>query len=371
MSRYNPQDYCREELLAVNPYRPGKRIEELESDLGITGAVKLASNENLLGVSPKVCEALRRHAHEVMFYPDGDGHDLRQALALRHCIEPGCITLGNGSNEILELVGRCFLGPGREVIYSGHAFAVYELTAKICGAAEKISPPRDIDSTMPYGHDLDAMLLLLSGRTRVVFIANPNNPTGTWCAHEELKRFMDRVPRSVVVVVDQAYAEYAEHCPDAVPWLGTYPNLVVTRTFSKAFGLAGLRIGYALSSPDIAALLNRIRQPFNVNAPAQHAALAALEDKKHLERSVACNRAGLKQLHEGCAALGLSTLPSDANFVCVRTGRQTPLIYQKLLRRGVIVRPVDNYRLPEYLRVTVGLPEHNRRFLDTLTQVLD
>ena len=372
MTRFDPRDYCRPAVLDVEPYSPGKSSADVERDYGVADVLKLASNENVLGPSPGAVEAVRDCCDELMLYPDGDGWALREALASRHGVAPECVTLGNGSNELLELAGRCFLDEGKNAVYSEHAFAVYPLTVQICGAASRVAPARALSDEMPCGHDLDAMAAAIDDATRVVFIANPNNPTGTWLDASELEGFLTRVPTSVLVVVDEAYAEYVVQpdYPAAAGWIERFPNLMVTRTFSKAFGLAGLRVGYALSSAPVAGLLNRVRQPFNVGLPAQRGALAALEDKAHLEKSVAMNLEGLKQLQQGCDRLRLRWMPSVANFLCVEVGTGAFGVYERLLRRGVIVRPVDNYGLARHLRVTVGRPEHNRCFLQALEAAL-
>ena len=369
---FSPEDYCRPAILTVSPYSPGKSAADLVGEYGFGEVIKLASNENMLGPSASVMGAINDCGDELMMYPDGDGLLLKQALAERHGVGAGGITLGNGSNELLELVGRCFLDMGSNVVYSRHAFAVYELVARICGAASRIASAYDAGNEMPYGHDLGAIARLIDADTRVVFIANPNNPTGTWFSGDELEMFLRKVPEKTVVVVDEAYAEYVVEAdyPEAYKWIDRFPNLLVTRTFSKAFGLAGLRVGYAVSSPGVAALLNRVRQPFNVNLLAQRSAVAALRDREHIERSVVMNTEGLRQLKEGCDRLKLSWLPSVANFLCIRIGVGADEVYEKLLSKRIIVRPIENYGLADYLRVTVGLPEQNRRFLQALQEAV-
>jgi len=356
----------------LTPYEPGKPIAELERELGIREAIKLASNENPLGPSPRALEAVRECMAELARYPDGNGFALKAALAARHGVDPACITLGNGSNDVLDLVARVFLGPGRSAVFSEHAFAVYPIATQAVGAQARVAPANRPEDSMPYGHDLGRLAAAVSGDTRVVFVANPNNPTGTWLRDSELEGFVAGLPRDVVVVVDEAYAEYVEEddYPDATAWVERFPNLVVTRTFSKAFGLAGLRVGYAVSSAPLAELLNRVRQPFNVNTAAQEAARAALEDREHLARSVEVNRAGLRQWHLGLAELGLTALPSVGNFLCVDVQRSGAEVYQQLLRKGVIVRPVGGYGLPDFLRVTVGTEAENSRALAALKEVL-
>lgn len=357
---------------ALTPYLPGKPISELERELGLRNIVKLASNENPLGPSPKALEAARRALSEIHLYPDGSGFELKAALSAKLEVRPEQITLGNGSNDILELVARVFLSAESKAIYSEHAFAVYPIVTQAVGAKAAVAPAHDGSRGPRYGHDLQAMAQRVDESTRVIFIANPNNPTGTYLTKSELRSFLDDLPGDVVVVVDEAYFEYvdAPDYPDCMAWLSDFPNLIVTRTFSKAYGLAGLRVGYAVSSPSIADLLNRVRQPFNVNSPALEAAKAALDDNEHLTHSVNLNRAGLLQLCDALAERELSFIPSVGNFVTVDIAKPAAPIYDALLRQGVIVRPVGNYGLPNHLRVTVGTEEENRIFLDALDRVL-
>ena len=372
MTTFDPRDYCRAAVLDVEPYRPGTSTADLAREHRVEEMIKLSSNENVLGPSPYAIEAVRECASRLMLYPDGGGRELCRALAERHHVSPDCITLGNGSNEILELVGRCFLREGVNAVYAQHAFAVYELTVQICGADSRVAPAFPLDGAMPGGHDLDALADNVNEDTRVVFIANPNNPTGTWFNAAALDDFIRKIPPSTVMVIDEAYAEYVPHAdyPSAADRLEEFPNLIVTRTFSKIFGLAGLRVGYALSSANMAELMNRVRQPFNVNVCAQHGALVALRDTEHLEKSISMNTAGLEQLQAGCEQLQLSWMPSAANFICVEVGDNAADICRRLIAYGVIVRPLDNYQLPRHLRVTVGRAEHNRRFLTALKEVL-
>jgi len=356
----------------LKPYQPGKPIEELERELGISNSLKLASNENPLGPSPLAVKALELELSALSLYPDGNGFALKQALAKKLDVAETSITIGNGSNEILELIARTFLAPDREVIFSEHAFAVYPLVAQAVGATAEISAANSTNHAMPYGHDLSAMQALINDKTRVIFVANPNNPTGTWLASAELESFIQAVPENIIVVIDEAYFEYVEEeeYPDTLQWIKRFPNLVVTRTFSKIYGLAGLRIGYSVSSPVVADLLNRVRQPFNTNTLAQAGAVAALDDNDHVSRSVIMNRDGLKQLQSGFNDMGLSWIPSVANFIAVNLGQPGLPIYQKLLQEAVIVRPVENYGLPDYLRITVGNAEQNERVLIALKKVL-
>lgn len=353
---------------SIAPYQPGKPISELAREMGLKedAIVKLASNENPHGIGPRTRAAIEGALGEIARYPDGNGHELKQALARRHGVDMAQVVLGNGSNDVLEMVALAFLGPGRAAVYSQHAFAVYPLATQARGARGIVAPAKD------YGHDLDAMARLLDDETCVVWIANPNNPTGTIAAPAALEAFVRRVPEHVVVVIDEAYNEYlpAEQRADTLKWLKRHPNLVVTRTFSKAYGLAGLRVGYALAHPSVADVMNRVRQPFNVNSIALVAAAAALEDMEFVARSYAANLQGLRQLREGVQQLGLDYIPSVANFLTVRVGRAQD-IYKRLLRRGVIVRPVGGgYELPEHLRVTVGTEGENERFLSALAASL-
>ncbi len=352
---------------ALSPYEPGRPIEAVQREFGLRHVVKLASNENPAGPSPAALAAARASLDELGRYPDGNGTALKAALAAFHDLPEAAITLGNGSNDLLELIARLVLGPGRNAVVSEHAFAIYALAARACGAEVRIAPARAAGTAQAYGHDLAAMAARIDARTAVVFIANPNNPTGTWLSEAELAAFLDAVPASVLVVLDEAYAEYvtAPGYPHGPALLARYPNLLVTRTFSKAYGLAALRVGYGLSAASLADLLNRIRQPFNVNGPAQAAALAALGDQAHVAASREANQAGMAQLEAGFARLGLATLPSAGNFLCVEVG-EGAASFQALLRRGVIVRPLAGYGLPRHLRVTVGLPAENEQLLEAL-----
>jgi histidinol-phosphate aminotransferase len=357
---------------ALQPYQPGKPVAELEREYGIRNAVKLASNENPFGPSPLALAAARAVLPEIARYPEGSGHLLTERLAAKHGIAPACITLGNGSNDVLDLIARVFLTPAHEAIYSQHGFAVYPISIQAVGARARVAPAHDGSRGPAYGHDLAAMQTLVGAATRLVFIANPNNPTGTWLQSAALEDFIAALPAHVMVVVDEAYFEYVEQpdYPDTSTWLQRFPNLVVTRTFSKAYGLAGLRVGYALSHPEVAGLLNRVRQPFNVNMAAQAAALAALDDSAHLQESVRRNREGMQQLEAGFARLGLDWIPSAGNFVAVDTGRTAAEVYAALLQQGIIARPVANYGMPNHLRVTVGRADENARFLASLQVAL-
>lgn len=360
-------------IKGLQPYQPGKPISELEREYGVPNIIKLASNENPLGAGPAARAAIQREIADIARYPDGGGFALKAALAECHSIDPACITLGNGSNDVLVLLAEAFLTPDTEAIYSQYAFAVYPIAVQAVGARARVAPAHAHDhATSPLGHDLEAMAERLSDRTRLVFIANPNNPTGTWLEGPTLRHFIERMPEHVLVVIDEAYFHYVNEprYPDTTRWLEDFPNLVVTRTFSKAFGLAGVRAGYSLSAPGIADLLNRVRQPFNLNSLAQAAAVAALGDHAHLERSCVQNRRGLVEINHACEALGLGYVPSIANFVLVDVGRPALPVYEALLLESVIVRPVGNYGLPNHLRISVGLPEENERLIAALRKVL-
>lgn len=348
----------------LQPYVPGKPIEELEREYGVTNVIKLASNESPLGASPKALAAAQAALSEMARYPDGGGFALKRALAAKLGVSVNQITLGNGSSDILEFAVRAFVAAQDEVIFSQHAFALYPIVTEMVGARGVEVPARQ------WGHDLAAMHAAIGPRTRLVFIANPNNPTGTWLRSAELKDFLESVPAHVLVVVDEAYFEYVEEhdYPSTIEWLERYPNLVCVRTFSKIYGLAGLRVGYGISSLGVAEILNRVRPPFNVSHIAQAAAVAALADVTHLKKAQSVNAEGMGQLVKGFEDLDLPHIPSVGNFVCVEVG-DAAQVYEQLLRAGVIVRPVANYGMPKHLRITVGLPEENERFLRALEMV--
>ncbi|WP_417567850.1 histidinol-phosphate transaminase [Marinobacter sp.] len=353
---------------ALSPYQPGKPIEELARELGLNPAeiIKLASNENPLGPSEKALSAARRALSELCQYPDGNGFNLKQALSKRLGVGMDQITLGNGSNDVLEVITRCFADADSEVVFSQYAFAVYPLVTQAIGAKGVSVPARD------WGHDLDAMAAAVTDRTRLVFVANPNNPTGTVHKADAIEAFLEKIPAKVLVVLDEAYCEYltGNEYPDGVELLSRFPNLIVCRTFSKAWGLAALRVGYSVSSAAIADILNRVRQPFNVDTVALSAATAVLDDEDYLQRSRDVNSAGLRQLEQAFDRMGLSYIPSAGNFVAVEVGEQAMGVYQTLLAHGVIVRPIAGYGMPRHLRVSVGLPEENERFIDALAQAL-
>lgn len=352
-------------IRSISPYAPGKPISELERELGLKDIVKLASNENPLGTSPKALKAAQDALMDAARYPDGNGFELKAAISDRYGVNVESIVLGNGSNDLLELASRAFLEPGLSAVYSQHAFAVYSLAVLAVGAMGIETDAKN------WGHDLELMLGKAGQDTRVVFIANPNNPTGTLLSKSEIESFLNRLPASVVVVLDEAYNEYLPEGMDteSVKWLSQFPNLIITRTFSKAYGLAGLRVGYALANPELADMMNRVRQPFNVNSIAQAASIAALTDTAFLEQSRKVNFAGMEQIITGLDRLGLEHIPSFGNFLTFRVGKAGD-IYQKLLRLGVIVRPIAGYGMPEHLRVSIGLEHENEKFLKALERAI-
>ncbi|MEQ9547357.1 MAG: histidinol-phosphate transaminase [Marinobacter sp.] len=353
---------------ALSPYQPGKPIDELARELGLDPAdiIKLASNENPLGPSEKALAAAREALSELCLYPDGNGFDLKQALAARFDVDMSQITLGNGSNDVLEVIARCFADAKSEVVFSQYAFAVYPLVTQAIGARGVSVPAKD------WGHDLEAMAAAVTDRTKLVFVANPNNPTGTVHNAEAILAFLEKIPERVVVVLDEAYCEYlqGEGYADGVALLSRFPNLIVCRTFSKAWGLAALRVGYSISSPEIADILNRVRQPFNVDTIALAAATAVLEDETYVQRSREVNASGMTQLETGFRELGLSFIPSAGNFIAVDVGNNAMGIYQSLLEQGVIVRPVAGYGMPRHLRMSIGLEQENAKLLTALARAL-
>ncbi len=359
----NAPDYIR----AIAPYQGGKPISELAREMGLVEAdiVKLASNENPLGISPKAQMAIEDAIADIARYPDGNSFALRDAVSKKFNVKPNQIVFGNGSNDILELAARAFLNACCESIYSQHAFAVYPLVTQAVGATGVVVPAKN------YAHDLNGFLKAITPNTKLIFIANPNNPTGTLLEKDALKAFIYSVPKHVLIVLDEAYDEYlsAEDKSEAISWLAEFDNLIISRTFSKAYGLAGLRIGFGLMHAEVADMLNRVRQPFNVNSIAQVAAVASLADDDFVARSYALNRAGMAQLTQGFQKLGLEYIPSQANFVSFAV-KDAANVNQKLLQNGVIVRPIANYDMPGYLRVSVGLFSENSRFLEVLEQIV-
>ena len=363
----NLKDLAPENVRAIAPYVPGKPIAETARELGMPEAdiLKMASNESPLGPSPKALAAIRGALSELHYYPDGSGYELKRILSQRLALAPENFVLGNGSNDVLELVARAFLTREDSAVHSQHAFMVYPLAIQAIGAKAIVVPAK------AYGNDLPAMARAVRPDTKMVFLANPNNPTGTLSPWSEVRALLESVPARVLVVLDEAYGEYL---PDELRspspgWLAAHPNLVVARTLSKAYGLAGLRVGYAFAHREVAEVMNRVRQPFNVNHLAMVGACAALDDHDFIARSRDVNARGLAQLERGIAALGLEYIPSRGNFITVRVG-DAARVYEKLLREGVIVRPIAGYGMPEHLRVTVGLPEQNERFLAALGRAL-
>ena len=354
-------------IRSISPYIPGKPIAELAREFGIDAQsiVKLASNENPLGMSPKARAAVRAAMDDLGRYPDGNGFGLKQALSRKLGVTADSLVLGNGSNDALELAARAFLPAGASAIYAQHAFAVYALAVQCVGARGIEVPAR------AWGHDLAAMADAISPDTRIVFIANPNNPTGTFIPGDLIEAFLARVPQDVVVVLDEAYNEYLAPADraDTVAWVRDFPNLVVVRTFSKIYGLAGLRVGYGVGSAEVVDLMNRVRQPFNVNNLALAGAIAALDDHEFLARSYESNRAGMEQIVAGLKRLGLAHIPSHGNFVTFEVA-DAPGVNQRLLKQGVIVRPIGGYGLPNHLRVTIGLEAENQAFLAALEAAL-
>ena len=367
MSSHFGPDYVR----AIAPYQAGKPIAEVAREFGLDEAniVKLASNENPFGVPESSKKAMAAAVADLGRYPDANGFELKAALAKRYDVPADWITLGNGSNDILEIAAHAFVQKGQSVVYAQYSFAVYALATQGVGARAIVVPAAD------FGHDLDAMLVAIEPDTKLVFIANPNNPTGTFIPAARIEAFLDKVPQGVVVVLDEAYNEYLapEHQFESANWVRKYPNLIVSRTFSKAYGLAGLRVGFAIAQPAITDLMNRIRQPFNVNSLAQAAAIAALNDHEFLRQGALNNAAGYRQFTEAFDELGLEYVPSYGNFVLVRVGDDDAAgarVNLALLKQGVIVRPVGNYGLPQWLRISIGLPHENAAFIAALKKAL-
>ncbi len=350
----------------LSPYQPGRPIDEVARELGLRKLIKLASNENPHGPSPLALEVIDQGLAQLSRYPDGAAFDLKYKLSEHLNIESEQVTVGNGSNDILDLVARCALRPGAEAIISEHAFIVYKLATISAGGHLVEVPARN------YGTDLSAMLRAVTEKTAIIFLANPNNPTGTYVDSEELQGFLDHLPDDIWVVLDEAYAEYVSHAsyPDGIKLLGRYPNLIVTRTFSKIYGLAGLRVGYSVSSAKIADLMNRVRQPFNVNSLGMASAAAALSDKKFVAQSKRFNDDGMKVVCDCLMELGIPYIPSVGNFISFDTGGPAIGVYEQLLKKGFILRPIGEYGLPDFLRVTIGTEEENREFLDVLPDVM-
>jgi len=361
----NFQVLANQHVRQLVPYQPGKPIKELERELGVSSSIKLASNENPLGASPHALLAAKEALLQAHIYPDGAYYELKQELSDFLSIPQSCITVGNGSENILELIVKSYLAHGDTAVVSEYAFLTIPILVESFGALLNVAP------AFFYGHDIEAMLNCIDKKTRIVFVVNPNNPTGTYNNDAQFRYLMEHVPSHILVVVDEAYHDYIDKddYPDVQSYLTHYPNLIVTRTFSKVYGLAGLRLGYALSSPDIANILNRARLPFNVNSIAASAGIAALKDQEHVAKTVALNRLGLSMLTEGVANLGLSFIPSIANFLTINVKDAMP-VYNKLLQEGVIVRPLNAYKMPEFIRITSGTEAENIRFLDALAKCI-
>ena len=357
----------------LNPYVPGKPMDELERELGLERIVKLASNENPLGPSPLGLKAASKAIAGSHLYPDDTGYHLKNRLAAKLNLDAGCFILGAGSSDVIDMLTRTFLHPGVNAVFSRYSFAMYPIYTIAAGAECRVADayPEDHPHS-PYGHDLQAMAELVDKNTRVVFIANPNNPTGTWLQRQELARFLDDLPSHVIVLLDEAYTEYVEDelFPNGIEWLDEYPNLLVTRTFSKIYGLAGLRVGYGAANQHLVELINRVRAPFNVSTAALAAAEAALDDVDFVIKSRESNRAGLRQLTTVFTEMGLNYIPSAGNFIALDLQRNGAEVYEQLLREGVIVRPVANYEMPRHLRITVGTWEENDFFIHALKKVL-
>jgi histidinol-phosphate aminotransferase len=358
-------EHVPEYIRSLIPYEPGKPIEEVEREFGISGSVKLASNENPLGPSPRALAALRERLPELHLYPDGDCFYLKRALAQKLGVQPDRLIFGNGSNEIIELAARTFMRPGDEAVMAEQAFGVYELIVQAVGGKRKTVPLKN------FTHDLAAIADAVTPQTRLVFLANPNNPTGTIYRRHDWQAFLERISPDVLVIVDEAYFEYVEEAdyPNSLDYHARHPAILTLRTFSKLYGLAGLRIGYGIGAKSVIALMQRVRQPFNVNAPAQWAALAALDDTEHVQRSLGVNQQGVKYLQTEFARLGLSYIPSQANFILVRVGNG-PEVFQRLLQQGVIVRPMVGYKFPEHVRVTVGTMAQNQKLIGALERLI-
>ncbi|CAD9194250.1 histidinol-phosphate transaminase [Acinetobacter bohemicus] len=351
-----------EGISKLKPYQPGKPISELERELGITDIVKLASNENPLGCSDRVKQAVAAELAEIGRYPDGGGFILKDQICAQFDVTADCITLGNGSNDLLEMFARAFVSEKDSVVYSQHAFAVYALVTQAINAQAIEVPAKG------FAHDLDAMAAAIQDNTKLIFIANPNNPTGTWFEEAEFEAFMQKVPASVIVVLDEAYVEYFPENFNSLKFLAQYPNIIVSRTLSKCYGLAALRVGFALASKQVTDFLNRIRQPFNVNHLAMVAAVAALKDEDFIEQSRIVNKAGMNQLEQDFQSLGLDYVASRANFILVNVQADAAQTFNALLKEGVIVRPVG---IANHLRVSIGTETENAKFLSALAKVLD
>ena len=350
----------------LHPYQPGKPVAELERELGITNSIKLASNENPLGLGAKARAAIELALPELARYPDANGFALKSALAAKLAVHTDQLILGNGSNELIDLVYHTFVAAGQQVVYSQYTFIVYALATQSHGAEAMVVPAKDL------GHDLEAMAAAITERTKLVCITNPNNPTGTFLTKVELSAFLDKVPSQVLVILDEAYTEYVaedERHP-SIEWLAQYPNLIVSRTFSKAYGLAGLRVGYMVANAELISVLNRVREPFNCNSLALAAAEAALGDTEYLEQAVSLNQREMARYEAFFDQQGIKYVTSRANFITLDLERDAAPVYEALLREGVIVRPIAGYGLPNHLRISIGLAQENQRCIEALAKVL-
>lgn len=360
-------DQVQSQILGIHPYVPGKPVSELQRELGLTRISKLASNENPLGTSPKVLAAVQSALSDMARYPDGAAYEAKAAVAGFLQVKSSQVALGNGSNELLELVARVFAGPGDEVVYSQYGFAVYPISAQVVGAKGVEVPAKG------WAHDLPAMLAAVTRKTKIIYIANPNNPTGTVFGKAEWEAFISRVPKNVVVVLDEAYLEYCGHedYPNGLDYIDQYPNLLISRTFSKAYGLAALRLGYMVGCEEIIQYINQLRAPFNVNHYAQVAVIEALDDQEFVRQSVALNAAGMQQIVTALHALDVETIPSSGNFVCAHFGQQAAQVNQALLQKGVIVRPLNGYGMAQTLRISIGTADENQHCIDALSSLLE
>ncbi|MDO4431615.1 MAG: histidinol-phosphate transaminase [Lonepinella koalarum] len=359
-------DLANQGVKTLSPYQAGKPIEELERELGISNIIKLASNENPFGFPESAKQAIQQQLNDLTRYPDANGFELKATIATKFGVQPNQITLGNGSNDLLELFAHTFATEGDEIIYSQYAFIVYPLVTKAINATAREIPAKN------WGHDLDGFLAAINDKTKLIYLANPNNPTGNFLSHAEIEAFLDKVPSRVLVVLDEAYTEFTEPNKrvNSFKLLQTFPNLIISRSLSKAYGLAGLRIGYAVSNPEIADLLNRVRQPFNCNSLALAAAQAVLNDDEFVKKVAENNRLEMARYEAFCTAQGLAFIPSSGNFITIDFKRPAAPIYDALLREGVIVRPIAGYGMPNHLRISIGLPEENDRFFTALLKVL-
>lgn len=357
---------CRNEILNIKPYIPGKGIEEVRKEYGLKDIIKLASNENPLGASPKAILAIEEQMSNLGLYPDGHCVKLRAKLSEQLNVKSEQIIVGNGSDEVLKLIGEAYLEPSDEVIIADPTFSEYSFVSNLMGATIKAVKLND------YRHDLDAMRLAVTNKTKIVFICNPNNPTGTIVSEEELIEFLDSVSQEIMIVIDEAYFEYVtdEQYPDTINLLDKYPNIIITRTFSKVHGLAALRIGYGIASQEIISNLNRVKEPFNVNSLAQVAAFASLEDQQHLTETLALNQEGLEYLYSEFDQLGLEYVATETNFILVNVKEEASLLAQKLLKKGIIIRSAHPFGLTNYIRVTTGTMDQNRLFIAALKEVL-